>query len=254
LSKLLSECDIANGLLNRFMLVCCKRSKLLPFGGCVPQADIDRLTRRLADAVAYGHTAGEIGWTKPAMALWEREYGCLTAARPGAYGMATSRAEAHTIRLALLYALFDQSGRIEPPHLAAALAVWCYCQRSAAHIFGDRTGDRDADKILHALRATPGGMAQHEIRRGQFNDNKPAALIAEKLALLARNGLVRCESSPTAGRTATRWFAVAQNHDVHVINVESPPPTPLADPPTLQADPYHVNHVHVTPEREIIEL
>ncbi len=152
LTQLLSQCDQANGFANRILWCCCRRSKLLPYGGRVAQQDMDRLGQRLADATVFARTVGEIKWSREAMTIWEGEYGRLTAPRPGAYGMATSRAEAHTVRLALLYALLGKSASIEPAHLRAALATWDYCQRSARHIFGDRTGDADADKILEALR------------------------------------------------------------------------------------------------------
>jgi hypothetical protein len=39
--------------------------------------------------------------------MWEGIYGALTEDRPGALGAITSRAEALTLRLALLYSLLD---------------------------------------------------------------------------------------------------------------------------------------------------
>jgi hypothetical protein len=68
----------------------------------------------------------------------------------------TARSEAQVIRLALIYALLDQSTEIRAEHLMAGLAVWNYAASSAAYVFGDSLGDPDADEILRALWGAPG--------------------------------------------------------------------------------------------------
>ena len=37
--------------------------------------------------------------------------------------------------------LLDRSGVVEVEHLRAAIAVWDYCEASAAYIFGGKVGD-----------------------------------------------------------------------------------------------------------------
>jgi hypothetical protein len=101
LNKLLSECDQANGFANRMLWVCCRRSKLLPFGGQVSQLDLDHLQSKLSKAAAFAKNVVTVNWSRDAMKLWEREYPRLTHPRPGVLGMVTSRAEAHALRLAL---------------------------------------------------------------------------------------------------------------------------------------------------------
>ena len=67
---LLTECDQANGLANRFVWVCCRRSKLLPFGGNIPPDELDRLQKRLKAAAEFAKAFnGQVRWTKPAMEL-----------------------------------------------------------------------------------------------------------------------------------------------------------------------------------------
>jgi hypothetical protein len=248
LSALLSECDIANGLVNRFLLVCCRRSQLLPFGGRVDPAEMDALGRRLLAAVAFARETDEVRWTREAMAIWEDQYPRLAAARGGAYGLATSRAEAHTLRLALQYALLDLSDRIHAVHLLAALAAWDYCRRCARHIFGDRTGDHDADRILDALRGAPDGMTRTQIRREIFYDHRSADVIAAKLSKLLEMQLVERQSIPTSGRPAEVWRASAAS--VCVKSVESPPevssPMPSVYVKSVESPPYHAFHVHAT--------
>src|SRR5262249_11649196 len=103
--------------------------------------------------------------------------------------------------------------------------------RTADFDFGDSTGDQDADRILEALRGAPEGMARHESRRGLFGDHMPAAIVASKLELLLRLGLVRSQAEPeTGGRPAERWFASSPCVKSG-IGVESRPDT----------SPYHLD-------------
>jgi hypothetical protein len=222
LTQLLTTCDQANGFANRMLWMCCRRSKLLPYGGRLAQQDMERLQARVADAIAFARGVDAVGWARGAMDLWEDAYPRLTGSRPGVFGMVTSRAEAHAVRLALLYALMDRSSQIRPDHLQAALALWDYCERSARYIFGDALGDKDAQAILDALRAAPAGLTRTEISRGVFNGHKPADVIASKLGILLQRGLARSEATDTDGRPAERWFAAA-NRERSERSAESPP-------------------------------
>ena len=56
------------------------------------------------------------------------------------------------LRLAMIYAALDRSGEIADTHVHAALALWRFCDHSAAYLFGASVGDRDADAILEALK------------------------------------------------------------------------------------------------------
>jgi hypothetical protein len=76
--------------------------------------------------------------TPGARSLWEVHYERLTSPIPGVLGQVISRGAPHTIRLAMLYALLDQTASITENHLKAALAVWDAAARSAAHICGAR--------------------------------------------------------------------------------------------------------------------
>jgi hypothetical protein len=262
LIRLLSECDQANGFANRFMWICCRRSKLLPFGGRVPEEQATRLRDRLREAIDFGQGVEEVLWTDDAKAVWESEYERLTAARPGVLGMVASRAEAHCLRLSVLYALLDRSCRIEPEHVRAAVALWDYCERSARYIFGDKLGDKDAEKILASLRAAPEGLSRTAIRRDVFSGNKSAEAIASKLAILLSLGLARSESVETGGRPAELWFAVdPQGYAKNALNAQSPPPADQ-EQDSLLGKPLGVKSVkgvgvasdNSSPDREVFEL
>jgi hypothetical protein len=142
-----------------------------------------------------------------ARAVWREVYGPLSEGRPGLAGALLARAEAHVMRLAMLYALLDLSAVISAPHLLAALALWEFCQRSVYHVFGDELGDPIADELLRLLRACQDGLTRNELR-DFFGRNQPSERIGRALGLLLQHCLARCEREDTGGRPAERWFAV----------------------------------------------
>lgn len=204
----LSQSDTFNGYSNRFLWICVRRAHLLPFGGHIEE-DIREKHAGLLRAILEYTRAGELAWSDDARAIWEDAYPRLTAARPGAWGGATSRAEAHTLRLAQLYAVADRSEHLKAEHLKAALAVWDYCQDSARCVFGDRTGNATADKVLAALRqSAPAGLTRSEIREGVLGRNVSSKEIADALGSLDHSGLARHEKTPTSGRPVETWYAI----------------------------------------------
>jgi DNA-binding transcriptional ArsR family regulator len=136
---------------------------------------------------------------------WAAVYPTLSEGRPGLLGAVTARAEAQTIRLAMLYALLDSSPTIRLDHLRAALAAWQYCEDSARFIFGDTLGDPTADEILRLLRGAERGLARTDIAE-HFKRHKSSTEIGRALAVLRSLGLVRSERHGTSGRTAEVWF------------------------------------------------
>lgn len=144
----LTRTDSANGFANRFLFAMIRRSKLLPFGGNLADADLQHLGERLKVAIDRAKEIGRVQMTPAARRLWENVYTALSEGQPGLVGAITARAEAQTVRLALLYALLDGKSEIDAPHLNAALALWEFCEASAIYIFGDALGDPIADDIL----------------------------------------------------------------------------------------------------------
>jgi hypothetical protein len=208
LAKYLSAVEVFNGLGNRILWACVRRSKLLPFGGSLNDGDVQRLGNRLTAAADLARVVGAMVWTSSGKTLWETNYSVLTVSRPGMWGAITARAEAHVLRLSMIFAALDRSREIADSHVLAGLAVWRFCDRSAAFLFGGSLGDRDADAILDALRIKPDGMTRTEIRRVVFQDHKTSDEVARALALLLRFNLVRQDITQTGGRPAERWYAV----------------------------------------------
>jgi 5S rRNA maturation endonuclease (ribonuclease M5) len=149
----LTETEMANGLANRFLFVCAQRSKVLPDAPQIDEATINRLGARVAHALSKARTLSTMGWSDQARQRWRELYQAMADDDPGGlFGCIVARPEAHTLRLAVTYALMDSVGTIDVPHLEAAWAVWQYCRQSAAHIFGDAVGDEHADKLVRAIR------------------------------------------------------------------------------------------------------
>jgi hypothetical protein len=206
LRRYLTRTEIGNGLENRFLFACVRRSKELPFGG--EQVDTRRLVERIGDLL-YRLVLGDtpISWDPGAARLWRQVYGELSRDRAGLVGSVTSRAEAQVVRLALIYALLDGADNIAEPHLIAALEVWRYCDQSVAVIFGTSAGDPLADELLRMLKASPDGLTRAGIYdllgRHRSKDD-----IGRALALLLGAGVARSENRATAGRPEERWFSL----------------------------------------------
>jgi uncharacterized protein DUF3987 len=208
LRSMLDLISIANGYANRFLFVCVRRSKLLPHGGNLDRSAIEALGAEIKGVYDRWYaTEMRITMDAEAHALWENIYADLSADQPGLFGAITGRAEAQTLRLALLYALLDGSEQIKLVHLKAASALWKYCEDSARYIFGDSLGDPFTDELLRALRNS-GGMSRTQIR-DHFKRNKDSGKIDTALATLKKHGRVRCEPRSTGARGPKTEFWTA---------------------------------------------
>ncbi len=203
----LTATEVANGFANRFLFVCARRSKLIPEGGSLSDDELRLLADQLRDAIRFAGVQGTLERDDAARKLWAEVYGELSDGRPGLLGAATSRAEAQVGRLAVLYALLDQSSQVRVEHLSAALGHWDYCHRSAAHVFGNALGDPLADELLERLRAArENGLTRTQIRDA-LGRHRSGAEIDCALGHLEQLGLVRRQVETTGGRPAERWWA-----------------------------------------------
>jgi Primase C terminal 2 (PriCT-2)/RepB DNA-primase N-terminal domain len=201
----LTRTEAGNGFANRFLFPLVRRSKELPFGGSLDDSVTLDLGERLRERIASAQIIGRVEMTTAAQEQWKAVYSKLSAAQPGLLGAVVARGEAQVRRLALTYALLDGVGQVDVPHLKAALAVWEYCETSAAFVFGNLLGDPVADEIARALQhAGSEGMTRTAIRDlfGRHRSDR----IGTALALLMTKGRARPESRTTGGRSAEVWF------------------------------------------------
>jgi hypothetical protein len=200
----LNAVELANGFLNRFMLLACRRVRFLPEGGDPDPLAGTGLERGLAQALHAGRNAGQVRFGFGARIAWWDAYARLSEPAPGLAGAMCARAEAHIVRLALIYALLDRSDTINLAHLNAALALWDYATRSAAWALGQASGDPLAEQIHAALLATPAGLTRTQIR-DLFDRNQPGAILDQALTALAYTGRARHRRVSTGGRPADIW-------------------------------------------------
>ncbi|MGH3264511.1 MAG: DUF3987 domain-containing protein [Trebonia sp.] len=207
LVRLLNATEAANGFLNRYLLFMVRRSKLLPEGGSIDQVHWEPLLTRLRVAVDAARRRGRLGFDEPARRHWWELYPTLTEPQDGLAGAVCARAEAHVVRLALLYALLDQADEIGLSHLEAALALWEYVERSARWVFGDSLGDPLADEIYRALLDEPDGLTRSQVR-DLFSRNRRSKDIGQALERLATTGRIQAERLHQRGRPAELWRAL----------------------------------------------
>jgi hypothetical protein len=204
LRRYLTRSEMSNGWGNRFLVACVKRARTLPLGG--RQVDLSHFRSELDRAVSFARAVEAMGFDPEAEERWCNVYDDLSADRPGLLGSMTARAEAHTRRLACLFALSDLSNTVFLPHLEAALAIWRYVFDSVSHVFGDRLGDPVADAILGALRAAPDGLTRTAIH-DLFRRHQTTDAISRALELLTAARLVTKTVEATDGRPVERWIA-----------------------------------------------
>ncbi len=199
--------ELANGLLNRFLLLGCRRVRLLPEGGDPDPLKSTGLDPRLQATLQSARRSGQIRLSTPARHAWADAYQKLAEPQPGIAGAISARAEAHTMRLALIYALLDNTRQIQPAHLTAALALWDYALRSAVWALERTTSDPLAHQIHAALRhALPGGLTRTQLR-DLLHRNPTTQQLDRALAALAHDGKITSQRILTAGRPAELWTA-----------------------------------------------
>jgi hypothetical protein len=208
LVKHLTETEMANGLANRFVWMVVKRSKRLPFGGEWHTANLQPISREIVGALEFATGEHRMGWAEDARPLWVEAYDTLTEDRPGMFGAVTARAEAQTLRLAMLYALADCSYEIRRTHAESALAVWEYAEESARFVFGDAIGDADADRVLEELKVHEEGMTRTEVR-DLFGRNRSGEELDRIMEVLAAAGRIRVTKHRGSGskKPVERWHA-----------------------------------------------
>jgi len=199
--------ELANGLLNRFLILGCRRVRLLPEGGHPDPLHATGLDRRLASTLKAARHAGQIRLSPPARHRWSQIYQQLAESQPAIAGAISARAEAHTIRLALIYALLDNTRQIQPQHLDAALALWDYARRSAVWALERTASDPLARQIHNALQhALPDGLTRTQLR-DLMHRNPTTIQLDQALAALHHDSKITSKRVLTAGRPAELWTA-----------------------------------------------
>ncbi len=205
----LSEVESANGYANRFLWICVRRSKFLPFGSEVNSKDLLCFNAEISRRIEFAKSVKQIYLSDEARDLWASIYEHLETSRFGFVAKVTQRASPYVLRLSCIFAVLDGQDVIGREHLEAALAVWQFCEDSAKYIFGERIGNKNADALLDALREAENGLTRTEIYINVFQRNLNANEIKKALQILLEAGLIerRTEHTENAKKPSEKWFA-----------------------------------------------
>jgi hypothetical protein len=203
LRRKLTRTEVSNGYANRFLFIKVRRSKKLPHGGNLTETDVISLGARAKKAIEDARKIGRVTMTPEAAKAWEPVYESFGNNTAGMAAEITARAAPQVIRIALIYAVLENSTVIDVPHLRAALAVWDCCEESASQIFGSLLGDPIADTILVAGRQA-GELTRTGIR-DLFGRHYSSGKLDVALELLRTGGHATPETRTTAGRPAEVW-------------------------------------------------
>jgi hypothetical protein len=209
----LTRTDAANGFANRFLFALVTRSKLLPHGGDLDPFAHRRLGVATGKVLKVARGFGRLRRTPEANDLWERLYAALSIAPSGVAGQLTARAEAHLLRLSLLYALTDGCEAIDVQHLEAAWELYRYCHQSTVVLAGASQLDVE-QRLLDALRnAGDAGMTGTE-QRDLFNRHVKGVRLHQARQRLEAAGLAVTSEVPTDGRPQLLTCATRDRSDL----------------------------------------
>lgn len=194
--------DVANGFLNRFLLVHSEQARSIPLPDPPPDGLLSGLARTFSAAVGDGMGRGRVALSPAGVAAWTFLYPHLDTDDEGAVGDMLGRVKPYLLRVALVYALLDRAAHVEPVHLLAAAAVCDYHTATVRRVYGARGAQALDDRILDAVRDAGGEITRTELS-GKLNHHAKAAAIGAAVARLERAGLVSTgRRGGTGGRTA----------------------------------------------------
>lgn len=197
LRKALVENEVQNGLANRFLWVCARRTGLVPNPRCADADTVQGIATRLKLAIQTASKERFIPIDAGAETRWADIYRAVSIDEIGRAAAFTARGEAHILRMALIFALLECRQAIKAEHLEMAYTLWRYADGSVRHTFCSAEGiegDPDAQKVLNALRER-GEMSQNDMR-DVFSRNKPSAGLNELLAQLEAVNKIFQEKRP----------------------------------------------------------
>ena len=111
-------------------------------------------------------------------------------------------------RLALIYAVLDKSSSVKLVHLRAALAVWRYCEDSAAYLFADAPAAGPDGRILTALQRREGWTSKTVISQQVFKGQLKSYRLSEALDRLVQAQQIETRKVLTKGRPRMEYRAV----------------------------------------------
>jgi len=223
----ISSNDMANGFMNRFIVVAVTRRKLVPNPKPTNKQIVETLATELVKIIEFviASTQDEnplaICFSEEAMTMWCDVYHEISSERPGIEGTLLARTETYARMLAMIFAILDRSNTINTAHLKAALAWIDYWVNSIAYIFNDRVKvvrDQKALDNAHQIRMhlcrCGKGCSRSEISR-EFHGHLSKKELDEALAILlnSTSPLITANKIKTDGAMKTVYTFIDGTED-----------------------------------------
>lgn len=213
LRELMRARELTNGFANRFIFFWAEGNKSLPFPKYTPQDVVDTLATRVAQVLTFAgadrHVEKDVmgmTFSPEAASLYARLYqGELRDRSAGEHvtGLLDRRA-AVLLRLAMLFALTDQTNVLDPEHINAALAWVRYWVDSVKYIFQsdvDEAGTAvtmDTTQRIVAYLSERGQATRTELTKGCLQGHVSKATLDKALdeLLAASPPVIEVETVP----------------------------------------------------------
>jgi putative DNA primase/helicase len=208
--------DLANGLLNRFLMLYVLRPKHVALPQPTPEAKIEELAQRVADAVMvvtegnlHAENRYEITFSDAARDLWVEQYTTISKDREGKAGSLLARSEMYARMLAMIFAAMDGRLIIEAEDLHAAIAWVEYWDASVTQVFNLKDNEVGLTPFTAEVLDTVTrylGITLTDLRKHWPTSRKEQVDEALKVLLNLAPPLIEQRKERTNGRSVTRYF------------------------------------------------
>jgi Protein of unknown function (DUF3987) len=216
LRSMMTERDVSNGFLNRFLFIWAERTQLVPLPIRTSDEVVNDFAARTQEIVTWAiggypesKNTRRMNLSDEAQALYVASYPRLCDGdAPAKVATLMERAAPYSLRLAMLFAITDQSLVIGRQHLHAALAWVTYCGQSVAYIFGSDEENRThrehcehSEKLTAFLKDQPDCSASRtDIASRCFSGHVGRAKLDDLLKSMAADQKITIELEGERGK------------------------------------------------------
>lgn len=186
--SLVSEIDSSNGYLNRFMFCLIGSAEPRPFPTSFEKVDFSFSIELISVLCLINSLENEeLVLADSAKSLYEEYFNEYHYRAEDELSELTSRNIPHLLKMAMIYAILDQSFEIKIEHLKAAKALVDFSEASIRNIFKDKMFSRKEMKVLKFLGQNSGHILRSKIQSDCFKNNSSK----DELDLI-RDKLINC--------------------------------------------------------------
>ena len=194
LDKLMSEEDKYNGLANRFLWVFAERTILISNPDTIDLVEYSNEIQALKMSIKKFYKKTDILFSEEAIKVWDRMYHELSSTGNVLVDTVNSRDESYLRRIAMIYAIADDSITIKTKHLESALAFIEYAKASTNYIFGGSVLSIKEQKLLTAIKNNQDGYSRTQAFK-LFNNHVKADGLNKLLSKLEEMNLIYSKAS-----------------------------------------------------------